>query len=114
MSDRDHGIAMGKAGFAVRDEKRRRPRVERAQALKHLGLALQIERRRRFVEEKEGRSPEQRAGQHQALALSARELASAIERLHVPVTPAAIMVVGMRAEAAAPLRIIAETALLAS
>ncbi len=63
---------MDQRRFAVRDDQRRRPARQRADAAKKLAFRSQIDRRRRFIKQQQGGTAKEGTGNHQPLALPAR------------------------------------------
>ena len=74
----DHAVHVRDGRQPMRDDDRRRMIFDGAQRLLHHRLEPRVERARRFVEDEDLRTPEQRAGDRQPLTLSARELHAAV------------------------------------
>ncbi len=76
----EHEDLVGAAdrGQPVRDDERRPPLAERAQAVLDLGFAFAVERRGRFVEHEDARVGEDGARDRDALTLTARQLHPAL------------------------------------
>ena len=62
----------------MRDDHRRRARIERPQTAEQLGLAVGVERRGRLIEDQQARRAKHGPGDREPLPLAARQLASAV------------------------------------